>query len=84
MIALYYRVVFVVWVLPHKSVSSQDNGLPSVTTVRITKHNGASAAVLPVQGKQQEAVVVDSALIKPSLRMGHFSFDFKCRLSQSI
>lgn len=60
-----------------QSVSSRDKGLPSVTTVRITEHNGASAAVLPAQGKQQEVVVVDSALIKPSRLMSLFSIDFK-------
>lgn len=64
-------MVVLVWVLPHKSVSSRDNGLPSVTTVRITGHNRASAAVLLAQGKQQEALVVDSALIKPSLQTNH-------------
>lgn len=52
---------------PH-SVSSRDNGVPSVTTVRITEHNRGSAAVMPVQGKQQEAVVVDSAVMKLALR----------------
>lgn len=51
---------------PH-SVSSRDNGVPSVTTVRITEHNRGSAAVMPVQGKQQEAVVVDSAVMKLAL-----------------
>lgn len=45
---------------PH-SVSSRDNSVPSVTTVRITEHNGGRAAVMPARGKQQEAVVVDSA-----------------------
>ncbi|TMS04428.1 Protein jagged-1b [Larimichthys crocea] len=48
---------------PH-SVSSRDNGVPSLTTVRITEHNRGSAAVMPAQGKQQEAVVVDSAVMK--------------------
>lgn len=48
---------------PH-GVSSRDNRVPSVTTVRITEHNGGSAAVKPAQGKQQEAVVVDSAMMK--------------------
>lgn len=38
--------------------------MPSVTTVRITEHNRGSAAVMPMQGKQQEAVVVDSAVMK--------------------
>ena len=52
---------------PH-SVSSRDNGVPSVTTVRITEHNRGSAAVMPAQGKQQEAVVVDSAVMKLALR----------------
>lgn len=42
--------------------------MPSVTTVRITEHNRGSAAVMPVQGKQQEAVVVDSAVVKLALR----------------
>lgn len=40
----------------------------SVTTVRITEHNRGSAAVMPVQGKQQEAVVVHSAVMKLALR----------------
>lgn len=52
---------------PH-SVSSRDNGVPSVTTVRITEHNRGCAAVMPAQGKQQEAVVVDSAVMKLALR----------------
>lgn len=51
---------------PH-SVSSRDNSVPSVTTVRITENNRGSAAVMPVQGKQQEAVVVDSAVMKLAL-----------------
>lgn len=42
--------------------------MPSVTTVRITEHNRGSAAVMPAQGKQQEAVVVDSAVMKLALR----------------
>lgn len=50
------------------SVSSWDNGVPSVTTARITEHNRGSAAVMPAQGKQQEAVVVDSAVMKLALR----------------
>lgn len=33
------------------SVSSRDNGVPSVTTARITEHNGGRAAVMPAQGK---------------------------------
>lgn len=33
------------------SVSSRDNGVPSVTTVRITEHNGGRAAVMPAQGR---------------------------------
>lgn len=33
------------------SVSSRDNGVPSVTTVRITEHNGRRAAVMPAQGR---------------------------------
>lgn len=33
------------------TVSSRDNGVPSVTTVRITEHNRGSAAVMPAQGK---------------------------------
>lgn len=33
------------------SVSSRDNGVPSVTTVRITEHNRGRAAVMPAQGK---------------------------------
>ena len=60
---------------PH-SVSSRDNGVPSVTTVRITEHNRGRAAVMPAQGKQQEAVVVDSAVVKLALRpclCGHLS-----------
>lgn len=39
-----------------------------MTTVRITEHNRGSAAVMPAQGKQQEAVVVDSAVMKLALR----------------
>lgn len=42
--------------------------MPSVTTVRITEHNRGGAAVMPAQGKQQEAVVVDSAVMKLALR----------------
>lgn len=42
--------------------------MPSVTTVRITEHNGGSADIMPAQGKQQETVVVDSALMKLALR----------------
>jgi len=45
---------------PH-SLSTRDNSMP---TVRITEHNGGNAAVIPVQGKQQEAVVIDSAVMK--------------------
>ena len=41
--------------------------MPSVTTVRIIEHNRGSAAVMPVQGKQQEADVVDSAVMKFAL-----------------
>lgn len=52
---------------PH-SVSSRDNSVPSVTRVRITEHNRGSAAVMPTQDKQQEAVVVDSAVMKLALR----------------
>lgn len=37
--------------------------MPSVTTVRITEHNGSSAVLMPVRDKQQEAVVVDSAVM---------------------
>lgn len=33
------------------SVSSRDNGVPSVTTARITEHNGGRAAVMPAQGR---------------------------------
>lgn len=43
-------------------------GTMVVTSVRITEHNGDSAAVMPAQGKQQEAVVVDSAVMKLALR----------------
>lgn len=50
------------------SVSSRDNGVPSVATARITEHNRGSAAVMPARGKQQEAVVVDSAVMKLALR----------------
>lgn len=42
--------------------------MPSVTTARITEHNRGSAAVMPAPGKQQEAVVVDSAAMKLALR----------------
>lgn len=42
--------------------------MPSVTTARITEHNRGSAAVIPMRGKQQEAVVVDSAVMKLALR----------------
>lgn len=49
--------------------------MPSVTTVRIIEHNRGSAAVMPVQGKQQEADVVDSAVMKFALgaNCGHLS-----------
>lgn len=33
------------------SVSSRDNGVPSVATVRITEHNGGRAAVMPAQAR---------------------------------
>lgn len=47
--------------------------MPSVTTARITEHNGGSAAVRPVQGKQQEVVVLDSTLMKLALQLDDFS-----------
>lgn len=50
------------------SVSSKDNGVPSVTAARITEHNGGRAAVMPARAKQQEAVVVDSAVMKLARR----------------
>lgn len=33
------------------TVSSRDNGVPSVATVRITEHNGGRAAVMPARGR---------------------------------
>lgn len=39
-----------------------------MTAVRITEHNRGLAAVMPVQAKQQEAVVVDSAVMKLARR----------------
>lgn len=51
-----------------RGVSSGDNGAASVATVRITEHNGGGAAVKPAQGKQQEAVVIDSAATRFSSR----------------
>lgn len=51
------------------SVSSKDNGVPSVTAARITEHNGGRAAVMPARAKQQEAVVVDSAVMKLARRL---------------
>lgn len=51
-----------------RRVSRGDNSVPSVTTARITEHNRGSAAVIPMQAKQQEAVVVDSAVMKLALR----------------
>ena len=39
-----------------------------VTATGITEHNRGRAAVMPVQAKQQEAVVVDSAVMKLARR----------------
>lgn len=42
--------------------------MPSVTAAGITEHNGGRAAVMPARAKQQEAVVVDSAVMKLARR----------------
>lgn len=60
---------FLFFFIPHRSeglhsVSSRDNGVPSVTAARITEHNRGRPAVMLVRAKQQEAVVVDSAVMK--------------------
>lgn len=67
-----------VWAQPPRMqqalrVSSTDNGVPSVTTVRITEQNRGTAAVMPVQGRQQEAVAVDSAAMKLAFRQTDLS-----------
>lgn len=67
---------FFFFFIPHRSeglhsVSSRDNGVPSVTAARITEHNSGHAAVMPAQAKQQEAVVVDSAVMKLARRQTH-------------
>lgn len=70
---LFLSFFFFLFFIPHRSeglhsVSSRDNGVPSVTAARITEHNRGHAAVMPAQAKQQEAVVVDSAVMKLARR----------------